>query len=122
MGKGVAHATGTADREPTELLLSAQPDPHRPTGACNTTHIIANQHTQPVMGGLLRKSSSSIPAMSWRLNREPSIDESGIPARTKWGRLAGGGGSDHRVELPVAFDTLELVCSAVGKGNIGSDD
>ena len=22
-----------------------------PTGACNTTHIIAKQHTEPVMGG-----------------------------------------------------------------------
>jgi hypothetical protein len=39
---------GTRHRDggprPTELLVTAQPDPHRPTGACNTTHIIAS-HT-----------------------------------------------------------------------------
>ena len=27
-------------------------DAHRPTSACNTTHIIAKRHTQPVMGTL----------------------------------------------------------------------
>jgi len=37
----VAHATGTAERDPTELAQSAQPASHRPTGACNTTLIIA---------------------------------------------------------------------------------
>ncbi len=41
MGKGVAHATGTAERDPTELTSTVQPDAHRPTGACHTTHIIA---------------------------------------------------------------------------------
>ena len=35
---GTRHRDGGKD--PTEPLLSAQPDPHRPTGACNTTHII----------------------------------------------------------------------------------
>jgi hypothetical protein len=57
----VAHATGTAERDPTEPALSAQPDPHRPTGACNTTHIIANQHTQPDMGGLPGSRCSTVP-------------------------------------------------------------
>ena len=39
--EGVAHATGTAERDPTEPVLTAQPASHRPTGACNTTLIIA---------------------------------------------------------------------------------
>ena len=39
-GKGVAHATGTAEQDPTELVSAAQPASHRPTGACNTTHIM----------------------------------------------------------------------------------
>ncbi len=49
---------GTRHRDggprPTELVVSVQPDPHRPTGACNTTLIIANQHTQPDTGGGIR--------------------------------------------------------------------
>jgi hypothetical protein len=49
--EGVAHATGTAERDPTELALTAQPASHRPTGACNPTLIIAKRHTQPDMGG-----------------------------------------------------------------------
>jgi len=35
---GTRHRDGGTD--PTELLLSAQPASHRPTGACNTNHII----------------------------------------------------------------------------------
>ena len=33
--------SGLCERDPTELALTAQPPSHRPTGACNTTHIIA---------------------------------------------------------------------------------
>ena len=49
-GEGVAHATGTAERDPTELLNSAQPVSRRPTGACPTSRIIL---PRPVMGAWL---------------------------------------------------------------------
>jgi len=39
-GKGLAHATVEVEQGPTELLKSAQPVLHRPSGACHTTHII----------------------------------------------------------------------------------
>jgi hypothetical protein len=52
--KGWHTPPGRRTKRPTEPLLSAQPDPHRPTGACNPTHIIANQHTQPAMDGVQR--------------------------------------------------------------------
>ena len=37
---GTRHRNGGP--RPTELPLTARPDPHRPSGACNTTHIIAH--------------------------------------------------------------------------------
>ena len=45
---GTSHPEGGP--RPTELLVTVQPDPDRPTGACNTTLIIAKRHTQPEMG------------------------------------------------------------------------
>ena len=40
MGRGVAHAIGTANREPIELRLSAQSGPQCPTGTCSTSNIV----------------------------------------------------------------------------------
>ena len=60
---------GTRHRDggprPTESLISAQPDPHRPTGACHTTLIIANQHTQPDIRGWTNDGFQEITAEQW---------------------------------------------------------
>jgi len=53
MGKGVAHATGTAERDPTELVSAVQPDARRPTGACNTTHIMTPSRIRAAEDGRL---------------------------------------------------------------------
>ena len=49
------HRDGGPD--PTELLLSAQPALHRPTGACHTP---GKYPSQPAMGGLDNESGMKL--------------------------------------------------------------
>ena len=59
-GQGLAHTTGTAERDPTEPELSAQPASHRPTGVCNTNRIIPPSRIWAVWTGVQHQPPSSM--------------------------------------------------------------
>ena len=84
-GEGVARATATADREPTELASTAQPDSHRPTGACNTTR--GRRHDRVHEGAGTHRTNAPLPThiarmggRSLRMRRCPrsSIAQGGL--------------------------------------------